>query len=323
MAGFSSTIGGICTACPAGFSSTSGGLCTPCQSGFYSQQGDICRRCPAGQSSSPGAPCNNCPAGYFSNSGGLCFACQSGFSSDAGSSRCYACGQGQTSNEGGQCFNRCKDGEMWSTIFKRCEVCPASTFAVAGDVSCTRCPRNQYSTDQLPICFPIGRYGGIAQVEENYLLADQTLFHSSVAKILNISEFSVEVVVIRPSTIYYFYITEGDIIHRLNNDNKTGNELMLQFYQMYLDGALELFDTPLPQFLAFTIVTSDETDQQNNGYLLLASNSAELPSEIVPPNPVLVPQQVIVLANSANPLSISTLQSLFMLILCFLICRIL
>ena len=42
---------------------------------------------------------------------------------------------------------------MWNTIYKCCEVCPSSTFAFAGDISCTCCP----SIELLPDCLPIGR----------------------------------------------------------------------------------------------------------------------------------------------------------------------
>ena len=57
---------------------------------------------------------------------------------------------------------------MWNVTFKRCEICPSSTYSRSGDTSCTCCPTLFYSIEQIPVCFPIGRIGGIMKLDQNY-----------------------------------------------------------------------------------------------------------------------------------------------------------
>ena len=169
---------------------------------------------------------------------------------------------------------------MWSITYKRCEICPASTFARSGDISCTRCPTYTFSNDGLPVCFPNNFVGAIIKLDQDFETSDNEQFQRSISSILNITTNDVFIIDSRPgSTIYYFYLNV--IGFKLNplRSQISGNELMLQFYELYQTNSPILKFSSLAPILSLNLVTVQDPMSSSQQGVSIQSQ----PSAIVPP----------------------------------------
>jgi hypothetical protein len=176
-----------------------------------------------------------------SRSRGACTDCPEKFSSEQGSPGCFACRIGQTSLPGGQCTDRCPDGQAWSNAYQLCTICPASTVALSGAVSCTRCPFAHYSAQAMGACFPNDRIGGVMRVDVPFEEANEEAIVRDVANLLDTEMHSIQVVIMRPgSTLLYFTISDPEQkdLELGSSDLRRlgGNEKMLLLYQWWVMG---------------------------------------------------------------------------------------
>jgi len=196
---------------------------------------------------------------------------------------------------------------MWSTTFRRCEVCPTSSFAVSGDISCTRCPRNHYSTDGLATCFPTLRIGGVLELDADFGSYRTEDFQRSLGSLLNLtSPSNVVVLLSRPgSTVFYFYITEGSARINSSSTDLNGNEQMLLFYDLYVTSSPTITNSGLPSILSFQIVSRDSENGGDSGVVLFQPSEPQ-PNVLVPPQPIIIDQKIVYqVVNQAPILSCS------------------
>jgi len=229
---------------------------------------------------------------------------------------------GQTSNEGGQCYNLCSDGQMWSIIYKRCEICPASTFAQAGEISCTRCPTHTFSIEGLPVCFPDNFIGAVMKLDQPFEESNSEQFQRAISSILNISTNDVFIITSRPgSTIYYFYLNLIGLKLPAISSLLSGNELMLQLYEYYQTLDPIVTNSNLPPILSFNLLAvesvSDVFPQSS------VVNSISQPQAIVPLQPQPISEQtayyISAVPSTGSSLSSSSISWLLFMVLIFVL----
>jgi len=210
---------------------------------------------------------------------------------------------------------------MWSIVYKRCETCPASTFAQAGDISCTRCSVNTYSIDSLPVCFPNGRIGGVIEFDSLFVESLPQVFQRTIATLLNLtSPSNVVIVSSRPSsTIYYFYLNDDNSKLNPLASALSGNEQMLLLYDTYVTKSPYLTQSQLPPILSFNLVALQGQTGGTGQLLLVPASFEDQPVAIVLPQPKVLNGQVVYLSNQGHQLSNSATTSLLVLFISFLV----
>jgi hypothetical protein len=179
---------------------------------------------------------------------------------------------------------------MWSIIYKRCETCPASTYALAGDISCTRCSTNTFSIEGLPVCFPNNFVGAVMKLDQPFGNSNDEQFQRAISSILNITTNDVFIIASRPgSTIYYFYLNVIGLKLPAISSLLSGNELMLQLYEYYQTLDPIITNSNLPPILSFNLLTVESVEAELPQSSVV--NSISQPQAIVPPQPQPIEEQ--------------------------------
>jgi len=118
-------------------------------------------------------------------------------------------------------------------------------------------------------------------------------FQRSIALILNLTFASdVTVLLSRPgSTIYYFFITEGDAKFDPIQTDITGNEYMALLYDLYLENSPQLTESNLPTILSFNVVANTAV---TGGYGAVFYSGSQVTDAVVPPPITLLPPEKVV-----------------------------
>ena len=123
--------------------------CTPCPAGHYKDTVSM-------------DSCSPCPSGSFQSFLGQeqCLPCGRGtFAGGSGSELCEPCGPGTGSEPGARICDPCPPGTFALGGEKYCQLCRPGTYNPdEGQMSCTRCPVNQYAGDGFIQCRACGLF---------------------------------------------------------------------------------------------------------------------------------------------------------------------